>query len=271
MDHIDPICPFDASQYTGTPDAEPVGRTIPVRERIARLDALYNAGREEEGGELLERSRAEARELGDWRGELSMLSELMGHYRRSMDEQKGLQAVADGLAIVRERHLGSTVSGATVMLNAATTMKCFGRAEESLPVFRHVARVYADNLAPEDYRFAGLYNNMALSYADVGDAANAERHFRLAMQVISRCPNPENELAVTLCNLAELYDKQDPEDARIADCMEQAWEVLNAPSLPRDGYHAFTVSKCIPSFDYFGFFLYAEELRQRMKEIYERT
>ena len=36
MDHIDPICPFDASQYIGTPDAEPVGRTIPVRERIAR-------------------------------------------------------------------------------------------------------------------------------------------------------------------------------------------------------------------------------------------
>ena len=271
MDHIDPICPFDASQYTGTPDAEPVGRTIPVRERIARLDALYNAGREQEAEELLERSREEARALGDWRGELSMLSELMGHYRRSMEEQKGLQAVADGLTILREHRMGSTVSGATVMLNAATTMKCFGRAADSLPVFRHVARVYADTLAPEDYRFAGLYNHMALSYADVGDYAAAERHFRLAMQVIARCPKPENELAVTLCNLAELYDKQDPEDERIADCMEKAWEYLNSPTLPRDGYHAFTISKCIPGFDYFGFFLYAEELRQRMKEIYEGT
>ena len=271
MDHIDPICPFDASQYTGTPDAEPCSRALPVRERIEKLDALYNAGKEQEAGQLLERSRQEARELGDWRGELSMLSEMMGHYRRGMEEQKGLQAVADGLAIIREHHMGSTVSGATVMLNAATTMKCFGRAEESLPVFQHVARVYADNLAPEDYRFAGLYNNMALSYADVGDTANAERHFRLAMRTIEKCPNPENELAVTLCNLAELYDKQDPEDPRISDCMERAWEYLNAPSLPRDGYHAFTISKCIPSFDYFGFFLYAAELRERMKEIYEGT
>ena len=41
MDHIDPICPFDASQYTGTPDAEPCERSLPVRERIAKLDALY--------------------------------------------------------------------------------------------------------------------------------------------------------------------------------------------------------------------------------------
>ena len=37
MDHIDPICPFDASQYTGTPDAEPCGRSLPVRERIGRF------------------------------------------------------------------------------------------------------------------------------------------------------------------------------------------------------------------------------------------
>ena len=254
MDHIDPICPFDASQYTGTPDAEPCGRSLPVRERIAKLDALYNAGKEHEAGLLLERS-----------------SELMGHCRRGMEEEKGLQAVADGLAILREHRMGGTVSGATVMLNAATTMKCFGRAADSLPVFRHVARVYADNLAPEDYRFAGLYNNMALSYEDVGDYAAAERHFKLAMQAIGRCPHPENELAVTFCNLAELYDKQDPEDPRCAECMERAWENLNAEGLPRDGYHAFTVSKCIPSFDYFGFFLYAAQLRERVKEIYERT
>ena len=252
MDHIDPICPFDASQYTGTPDAEPCAKALPVPERIARLDALYQAGREQEAGQLLERSRAEAAELGDWRGELAMLSE-----------------VADGLALIREHRMGATVSGATVMLNAATTMKCFGRAGESLPVFRHVARVYGENLAPEDYRFAGVYNNMALSYADVGDGANAERHFRLAMRTIERCPNPENELAVTLCNLAELYDRQDAEDPRIPQCMEQAWEYLNSPTLPRDGYHAFTVSKCLPTFDYFGYFLYTQELRERVREIYE--
>ena len=154
------------------------------------------------------------------------------------------------------------------MLNAATTLKCFGRAAESVPVFEHVCRVYAAKLSPEDYRFGGLYNNMALSYADMGDYDKAERHFKLAMSVIKRCENPDNELAVTLCNMAEMYYKIDHEDAHIEQCMEAAWEHLNAPDLPRDGYHAFTISKCAPSFDYFGYFLYAKQLKERAAKIY---
>ena len=50
MDYQEPICPFDTSAYTGVPDAEPTGEEIPVRELIAQLDALYNSGREAEGG-----------------------------------------------------------------------------------------------------------------------------------------------------------------------------------------------------------------------------
>ena len=112
---------------------------------------------------------------------------------------------------------------------------------------------------------------MALSYEDVEDFAGAERCFRLALGGIGHSRNPENELAVTWCNLAELYDRQDPEDPRIGDCMEKAWDCLNAPSLPRDGYHAFTISKCAPSFDYFGYFLYSRELKERAEEIYARS
>lgn len=268
MDIFEPACCFDASAYTGTPDAAPTGETIDVPRIVQALDALYDTGREAQAGEFLESWRTRAAEIGDWRGELSMLSELMGHYRRSGEKDKGLKAIDDGLALIRAHHMGSTVSGATVMLNAATTMKCFGRAAESVPVFEHVCRVYAAHLSPEDYRFGGLYNNMALSYADVEDYDKAERHFKLAMAVIKRCENPDNELAVTLCNMAEMYDKIDHEDERVEQCMEAAWEHLNAPGLPRDGYHAFTISKCAPSFDYFGYFLYAKQLKERAARIY---
>ena len=268
MDYQEPICPFDTSAFTGVPDAEPTGESIPVRELIARLDALYNAGRERDAGDFLNSWREKAASLGDWRGELSMLSELMGYHRRDRREDLALAAVRDGLALIREHHLGSTVSGATVLLNAATTLKAFGRAAESIPIFEHVSRVYADHLAPDDYRFGGLYNNMGLSYENLGDFERAERCFTLAMRVIARCPAPENELAVTLCNLAELYDRRDPLDERASQCMERAWELLNAPELRHDGYHAFTISKCVPSFDHFGFFLYAAELKERAEKIY---
>ena len=268
MDYQDPICPFDVSAYTGTPDTEPTERAIPVPELIRELDGLYNSGREAEGRAFLEKWQDRAAALGDWRGELAMLNELLGSYRRCGDAEKGLFAVEDALALIREHRMGSTVSGATVMLNAATTLKAFGRAEQSVPIFEHVCRVYGENLDPLDYRFGGLYNNMALSYQDVGDYDKAEKHFELALRVIERCPSPDNELAVTWCNLAELYDRQDTEDPRIAACMEKAWHHLNAPSVVRDGYHAFTISKCAPTFDYFGFFLYAIELRERAEAIY---
>ena len=255
----------------GTPDAEPCRNPLPVPALIRELDGLYNSGRESEAGPFLEHWRQEAQSRGDWRGELSLLSELLGHYRRSMEEDKALDAITDALSLLRAHRLGSTVSGATVLLNAATTLKCFGRAEESLPIFEHVCRVYGDNLDSADYRFAGLYNNMALSYQDVGQYALAEQCYKRAMSTIARCPAPDNELAVTLCNLAELYDRQDPLDERVGRCMEEAWAHLNAPGLKMDGYHAFTASKCAPSFDYFGYFVYAKELSERAARIYAGT
>lgn len=268
MDYTEPCCIFDASQYTGLPDAEPCEKSIDVPGIIKNLDALYAQGRENEAQSFLEDKLNESRSIGDWRGELSMLSELLGQYRRSMSEDKGIRTVNEALELIRAHRMAETISGATVMLNAATTLKCFGRAKESIPIFCHVSRVYSSKLDPGDYRFPGLYNNMALSYADVGDIPSAERHFKLALMLISALPNAGNDMAVTYCNMAEMYAKLDLEDERIYDCMEKAWDCLSEPGLPHDGYHAFTISKCAPSFDYFGYFLYAKELKERAESIY---
>jgi len=269
MDYLESRCCFDASAYTGTPDTAPCPKSVDMPAFIARLDALYSKGQEVMAGQLLDEEAKKANELGDWRSELSLLSEICGHCRRSAEKEKAMDAIGRIYEIIKEHRMGSTVSAATVLLNAATTLKCFGLAGLSIPAFEHVSRVYASNLDPYDYRFAGLYNNMALSYADVGEYGQAEKLFMAAMKVIERCENPQNELAVSLCNLAELYYKQDTEDERVNGCMERAWEYLNDPELPRDGYHAFTISKCAPSFDYFGFFLYAKELKERAAKIYE--
>ena len=271
MDHNEFCCIFDTAQYTGTPDAAPCPHSVDVPRLIARFDALCNQGREEDARDLLEGALETARQAGDWRAEVSVTSELLGQYRRTQEAEKGLAAVNHALAIIRAHCLGRTVSGATILLNAATTLKAFGHAAESIPIFTHVARVYADHLDPADYRFAGLYNNMALSYDDVGDVKSAERFFDLALQTLEGTEHPENDSAVTWCNLAEMYGKRDAEDARIADCLDMAWACLNAPDLPRDGYHAFTISKCAPTFDHFGFFLYAKELRERAEAIYAGT
>ncbi len=271
MDHNEFCCVFDTSQYTGTPDTAPCPNVLSVPLLIQEVDELCGAGHEREARDLLESSLAKVRAHSDWRSELTVLSELLGQYRRTGEKDKGLRTVSEALELVRIHGLGRTVSGATVLLNAATTLKAFGHAKESIPVFTHVARVYADNLDPADYRFAGLYNNMALSYDETGDIANAERCFHLALAILEKLDRQANDCAVTWCNLAELYGRRDPEDERVGECLEKAWDCLNAPGLAQDGYHAFTVSKCAPCFDYYGFFLYAKQLRERAEKIYAGT
>ena len=264
-------CCFDASEYTGLPDSEPCPAALDVPAIIRGLDALYAQSREAEAQTYLESHLSEARRLGDWRAELSLTSELLGQYRRSMDEQKGLAAVFDALELIKTHRMGRTVSGATVLLNAATTLGCFGRSAEALPIFRHVCRVYADNLDPQDYRFAGLYNNMANAHAALGETKEAEGLFHSAIRILEKLEGGGCETAVTLCSLAELYDAADPEDPRIAEALERAWETLDDPALERGGYYAFMASKCLPVFDRLGFFLYANDLRERIRDIHERT
>ncbi len=264
-------CCFDTSEYTGHPDTEPCPQTLDVPSIIRGLDALYAQSRENEAQDYLERWLREAQTVGDWRAELSLTSELLGQYRRSMDGEKGLAAVERALALIRAHRLGRTVSGATVLLNAATTLGCFGEHEDALPVFRHVSRVYAEQLDPLDYRFAGLFNNMAQSHAALGELSEAEALFLSAARIMEGLEGGGCEIAVTMCSLAELYNEADPEDGRIADCIERAWECLDDPGLKRDGYYAFMASKCVPVFDQLGFFLYAKDLEERIRTIHEGT
>lgn len=270
MKHSEPHCCFDASMCLGHPDAEPCPRAVDVPRVVTELDRLQNGGHLSEAQMLLEHWTDIALRAGDWRGELSLQSELMGLHRRTGDKKAAGAAVERGLELIRLHRLGGTVSGATIILNAATTMKFLGKASDALPLFRHASRIYAEQLDPSDYRFAGLYNNMALVYQDTGDYESAERHFRMALDIIKSCRDPGNDTAVTLCNLAELYERMGREQD-IEPMLDRAYGCLTDPALPRDGYNAFTLSKCIPTFDHFGYFIYVKALRERMEEINERT
>lgn len=252
MSFNEAACCFDASLYTGVPDAVPCAQSLDTKSIIAGLDKLLFSGDDAAAGEYLDRWCQRAQEAGDWRTELTLQSELMGFHRRTSDKNAAMAAVERGLELIREHRLGSTVSGATIFLNAATTLKAYGMAERSIPMFVQTCRVYSQTLDPLDYRFGGLYNNMALSYADIGEYDTAEGYYKKALGVIVHCDTPQNELAVTYCNLAELYERMGRE-ADIAKALNLALDNLRSPALPHDGYYDFTVSKCLPTFEHFGY------------------
>ena len=158
------------------------------------------------------------------------------------------------------------------MLNAATTMKCFGRARESIPVFSHVARVYSSKLDPMDYRFAGLYNNMALTLTDLSHFSDARGLYEKALGILAS-PEDAPEAAITYLNLASLTEAEkglEEGEAEIAAFCRNARELLE--SYPhRDGNYAFVCEKCASVYGYYGFTDYANTLSERSRRIYEGT
>ena len=246
-----------------------VASTIPVSRVIEKLDDCFAVNDMDTAGKLLEYWEREAVALGDLSGELSVVNELLGYYRKVGDSQKGLHAVSRSLELLTLLHQENEVSGATVILNAATTMKAFGKAEEALPLYDKAEKIYTEKLPADDDRFGGFYNNKALALVDVKCYKEAEDCYHRALTVVDES---QPDSAVTYVNMAHLYEQwlEDSEQA-VAECLQKAETILNHPQIEKSAYYAFVCSKCAPSFDYFGFFITAQELQRRAKRIYEGT
>lgn len=245
--------------------------TIPVSRVIAKLDEHFACNDMVGAGRLLDYWRKEATSLRDKRGELTIVSEQMGYFRKTGEEEKALDAVSRGLSLIEELDAWDTVSSGTIFLNAATTLKAFGRADEAIPLYENTLAIYKGSLAEDDLLFGGYYNNFGLALVDLGRYAEAEDAYLAALKVV--LPNKDGKLdgAVTYLNMAHLYEIWDAKNkADIQNCMDKALEILNDNTIPHNGYYAFVLSKCAPSYDHFGMATVAAELSRLSEELYAR-
>ena len=167
-DYIEPDCPLQRP-VAGVRHEAPLGR-IDLSAVIAECDRLFNANKPAELGEHWRFYREKARSLRDRESELSILSELMGHYRMNGDPERGIAAVEDGIKLINDLGLAGSVSCGTILINAATALQAFGHTERALRYYSEASRCYSENLPPEDLRFAGLFNNMAAAHMEIGRA-----------------------------------------------------------------------------------------------------
>ena len=242
-------------------------RRIPMQEVIQECDRLFNAEKMVELGEHLRKWREEARRIGDREAELGILSELMGHYRMQGDRERGLMAVRDGFALLGQLGIAGSVTAGTILINGATALQAFGDVDGALNYYKEAFRCYGAHLDPNDWRFAGLLNNMAAAYAAKHDVKYAEAYYRKALDVLKACGNLM-DAAVTHVNLAQMYAAEDRNDPRIASELELAVACFDDPAAVHDGYYAHTCRKCASAFGPLGFPEVEEELNWRADEYY---
>ena len=244
---------------------------IPLSRIIEKVDSLFNKNDYLEAGKLLEYWLKEASALKDRQGELSILNELIGYYRKVKNEAKALESINKALLLLDVLEQKGSITGGAVLLNCATAFKAFEKSDKALPLYLEAENIYKNLLDSNDERFGGLYNNFALALVDLNEFDKAIDYYYKAIAVMQKIDNGKQDLAITYVNLAHLFDQKGDKREKSVDCLFKAYELLNDDSIIKNGYFAYVLSKCAPSFKYFGFDKIATELETLSKEIYERS
>ena len=213
----------------------------------------------------------EARRIDDSRAELLVHNELMGLYRKLGRRDEALAHVQNALDTVEKLNISSTVGAATSYLNAATVYKAFSIPDKSISLFERAREIYERELDGTDSRMAGLYNNMALTLVDLGRFDEAEELYKKAIRIMTNSNDGAPEAAITYLNMANAAEARlgllEAEQI-INDHLALARELLENHT-KSDGNYAFVCEKCASVFDYYGYFIYAAELKERARRIYE--
>ena len=243
---------------------------IPIEKIIAECDRYFNAGNAPAAGAFLRTWRAKANVSGDLKAELSILNELIGHYRMEKDPGHGIQAVKDAMQLINKIGISGSVSAGTIQLNAATALCSFGKIDEALALYRQTEICYAENLPEDDLLFSGLYNNMAAAYIEKSMYEKAEELYLQAIDLLDR-HRKLMDLAVAYVNLAQLYKRRGDDDDMVFSALDCAMICFDAEDVPRDGYYAHTCCKCSGAFAELGRTDIQNELDARASDIYENN
>ncbi len=241
---------------------------VPCDRVLEKLDEHFARNDIAGAGRLLLYWENEARILGDDRGLLEILNELIGYYRRTNEKDKALASVKEAFALIEKLGDGNSVCFGTIYLNGATTMKAFDLAEEAIPYYEKARKIFEDKLDENDYRLAAFYNNVSSAYKDLGRLSDSENACLKAIEILGGDGKYNGEVAVTYINLAHLYHEADPFDERVEASLDKAYEMLTSKATVKDGAFAFLCSKCYPSFGYFGHFEREKEIRELTEKIY---
>lgn len=179
------------------------------------LDAYFEKNEIDKIDSFLVSSLAQAKEEEDYAAYISICNEMIGFYRSTSAFEKAYVAAEDVLLLMEELKLDHTEHFATSLLNAATAYRAAGDYAQALRLYRQALQIYEGIIPPDDYRYAGLYNNMSILLEKMEENEEAIACAKKALAIMEKIDGGEIQTAVTLTNMALLYFKvSDNEEAK---------------------------------------------------------
>ncbi len=270
FDYKEPQCKLCDGKSFYYPDKDAPKERIPLSRIIQKLDACYNKNDYVEAGRLLFYWQKEAQTLLDKQGELSIVNELLGHLRKINDKVKGLNAIDRANELISILNAEDNFSSATIYLNIATTLKAFNEPQKALALYDKAFEIYSKNGEKSMPYLAGFYNNKALTLVDLLDYNGAEECYNNALKYLENSETKLTDGAITYVNMAHLYAKMQ-DKTKVINSLFSAYGLLTDENINQNGYYAYVLEKCAPSFRQFGYNKIADDFQKLSGEIYERT
>lgn len=169
---------------------------------LEQLDSLFAEHKINEVEGFLLGKLEEANKEGDRGAIITLMNEIIGHYREMSEFDKSVEYCNDVLLLMQKLGMEGTTAYATTLLNVANAYRAAGLLRESMAAYQAVKVFYEKNLGYDDIRYAGLYNNMSLLFQEMADFESACDCLERALSIVIQFTDARIETAVTYTNLA---------------------------------------------------------------------
>ena len=201
------------------------------------LDSYFARQEIDKVDPFLVSSLQQAKEEEDYAAYISICNEMIGFYRSISAFEKAYVTAEDVLLLMEELQLDHSEHFATTLLNTATAYRAAGDYTQALRYYRQALQIYDGLLQSDDYRFAGLYNNMSILLEKMEENEEAISYAEKALAIIEKLEGGEMETATTLTNLALIYFKvSKPEKAK--ELLEQALALFEKSGENTDAHYS---------------------------------
>lgn len=201
------------------------------------LDSYFARQEIDKVDPFLVSSLQQAKEEEDYAAYISICNEMIGFYRSISAFEKAYVAAEDVLLLMEELQLDHSEHFATTLLNTATAYRAAGDYAQALRYYRQALQIYDGLLQPDDYRYAGLYNNMSILLEKMEENEEAISYAEKALAIIEKLEGGEMETATTLTNLALIYFKVSKPD-KAKELLEQALALFENSGENTDAHYS---------------------------------
>lgn len=201
------------------------------------LDAYFEKQDIDKVDPFLVDSLEQAKAEEDYGAYIAICNEMVGFYRSISAFEKAYIAAEDVLLLMEELDMENTEHFATTLLNAATAYRAAGDYATALRYYKQALQIYEGILPSQDYRYAGLYNNMSILFEKMDENEEAITYANKALSIIETLPDSESETATTMTNLALLYFKADQAE-KAKELLEKALSLFEQSDENTDAHYS---------------------------------